>query len=275
MTSGTLNSVGTSLYSLPPSPVRAQARATAVTRAGSEPWPEDSFVRQLPDADRTALLDAGIPIRFEDDQILLMQGDAGDFLYVLTSGLVKVIVAAVSGAQTTLAIRSRGDLMGEFALLDNKPRTATARAAGSVTALKVGGAAFLTIVSRSPGAQAAITKYLLAKMRSTTERRAAERMWDARERLAQVLYDLGRQHAQPDVDGLIRVPITQSELGELAGVAVSTAERVLKELRRQGAISTRYREITIRDMDYLDSIRFPRENQVNPLPAGIYAALIR
>jgi CRP-like cAMP-binding protein len=112
-------------------------------------------------------------------------------------------------------------------------------------------------------------------MRATTERRAAERIWDARECLAQVLYELGMQHAQPDADGLIRIPITQSELGELAGVAVSTAERVLKELRRQGAVSTRYREITIRDMGYLDSIRFPKEKPENPLPEGIYDALIR
>ncbi len=78
-----------------------------MTRAGNEAWPEGSFVQQLPDADRTALLDAGTPLRFEDDQILLVQGDAGDFLYVLTSGLVKVIVETVNGAQTTLAIRSR------------------------------------------------------------------------------------------------------------------------------------------------------------------------
>jgi CRP/FNR family transcriptional regulator, cyclic AMP receptor protein len=230
-----------------------------MTRAGNETWPDGSFVQRLQDADRTALLDAGTPIRFEDDQILLVQGDAGDFLYVLTSGLVKVIVAAVSGAQTTLAIRSRGDLVGEFALLDDKPRTATARAAGPVTAVKIGGAAFLTIASRTPTAQAAVTRYLLAKMRAATERCAAERIWDARERLAQVLYELGEQHAQPDTDGMIRIPITQSELGELAGVAVSTAERVLKELRKQGVVSTRYREITVRDMAYLDSIRFPRE----------------
>jgi CRP-like cAMP-binding protein len=94
-------------------------------------------------------------------------------------------------------------------------------------------------------------------MRATTERRAAERVWDAKERLAQVLYDLGRLHAHPEPDGAVRVPITQSELGELAGVAVSTTERVLKDLRKQGAITTRYREITIRDMPYLDSLRFP------------------
>jgi CRP/FNR family cyclic AMP-dependent transcriptional regulator len=246
-----------------------------MNRPGHEAWPNGSFVQQLPDAERAALLETGTPLRFEDDEILLVQGDAGDFLYVLTSGFVKVIVEAVSGAQTTLAIRSRGDLVGEFALFDNKPRTATARAAGPVTALKIGGSAFLGLAGRSPAVQATVTRYLLAKMRATTERRAAERIWDAKERLAQVLYELGRQRAQPDPDGTIRIPITQSELGELAGVAVSTAERVLKDLRKQGAVSTRYREITIRDMDYLDSIRFLRETPANPLQEGICRALIR
>jgi CRP/FNR family transcriptional regulator, cyclic AMP receptor protein len=214
-------------------------------------WPEGSFVGQLPEAERAALLAAGAHVRFDDNAILLLQGETAECVYVLTSGLVKVIVAAESGAETTLAIRSRGDLMGEFALLDEKPRTATGRAVGEVTALRIGGGAFMQITSESAVMQAAVTKYLLSKMRATTERRAAERVWDAKERLAQVLY------AQPGPDGAVRVPITQSELGELAGVAVSTTERVLKDLRKQGVVTTRYREITIRDMPYLDSLRFP------------------
>ena len=40
---------------------------------------------------------------------------------MLTGGLVKVVVAAESGVEATLAIRSRGDLVGEFALLGEKP----------------------------------------------------------------------------------------------------------------------------------------------------------
>jgi CRP-like cAMP-binding protein len=225
--------------------------------ASRDQWPEDSFVARLPEAERAALLAAGTHVRFDDDAILLLQGEIGECAYVLTSGLAKVIVAAESGAETTLAIRSRGDLMGEFALLDDKPRTATARAVGEVTALKIGGSAFMQLTSDSAAMQAAVTRYLLSKMRSTTERRAAERVWDAKERLAQVLYDLARLHALPGPDGAVRVPITQSELGELAGVAVSTTERVLKELRKQGVVTTRYREITIRDVPYLDSLRFP------------------
>ena len=138
------------------------------------------------------------PVRFEDDEILLVQGDFGDFLYVLTSGLVKVIVAAESGVETTLAIRSRGDLVGEFALLDDKPRTATARAARPGHRAEDRRRRLPAITGGLPAAQAAVTRYLLSKMRASTERRAAERVWDARERLAQVLYELGERHAEPD-----------------------------------------------------------------------------
>jgi CRP-like cAMP-binding protein len=224
--------------------------------ASRDQWPQGSFAGQLPEAERAALLAAGAPVRFDDNAILLLQGEVGEYVYLLTSGLVKVIVAAESGIETTLAIRSRGDLVGEFALLDDKPRTATARAAGEVTALKIGGGAFMAATTEHPVVQAAVTRYVLSKMRATTERRAAERVWDAKERLAQVLYDLAEVHALPGPDGAVRLPITQSELGELAGVAISTTERVLKDLRKQGVITTRYREITIRDMIYLGSIRF-------------------
>jgi CRP-like cAMP-binding protein len=224
--------------------------------AGRQEWPEETFLGGLAEADRATLLAAGTPVRFEDDDIMMVQGDAGDCVFVLTGGLAKISVAAESGAETTLAIRSRGDLVGEFALLDAKPRTATVRAAGEATALRVGGAAFLALTDGSRDAQTAVTNYVLGKLRSTTARRAAERVWDARERLAQVLYDLGQEHAELRPDGTVRIPLTQAEIGDLAGVAVSTAERILKDLRKLGIVSTRYREITIRDMVRLRSIRF-------------------
>lgn len=237
-------------------------------RANNERWPKGSFIADLPDAERAAVLAVGEHHLFEDERMLLVQGEPGDFVYVVTSGLVKIIVGAESGAQTTLAIRSRGDLLGEFSLLDHKPRTATARAVGPVGALKIGGSVFMDIIGRSAAAQSTVMTYLLSKMRATTERRAAERVWDAKERVAQVLYELGERHAEPGPAGTLRLPITQGELGDLAGVAVSTAERVLKDLRKAGAVVTKYREITIKDMPYLDSLRFPHENQEMPLPAG-------
>jgi hypothetical protein len=39
-------------------------------------------------------------------------------------------------------------------------------------------------------------------------------------------------------------------------------------------VATRYREITIRDMACLGSMRFPREKPEKPLPAGICGVLM-
>jgi CRP-like cAMP-binding protein len=212
---------------------------------------------KLTDDERAAVLTAGVSMQFSDDEILVLQGDVGDVLYVLTGGMVKVTVAAETGAETTVAVRSRGDLIGEFAVLDGMPRAATARAVGTVGAVRISRTTFTAFGERYPAALATVTRSLLAKMRASTERLAAERTWGARERLAQVIYELAADYGERTGDGhvVIPLPLTQMELGELAGVAVSTTERVLAEFRKKGAITTGYREIAVRDMEFLENLR--------------------
>jgi CRP-like cAMP-binding protein len=178
--------------------------------------------------------------------------------------MVKVLVAAESGVETMLAIRARGDLVGEFGLLDAKPRTATARAIGLVSARRVSRADYTEFTAAYPAVTSLIFKYVLAKMRAATVRRAAERTWGAKGLLAQELYELAIEHGEPGPGGMVRIPITQAELGQLAGVAVSTTERVLKELRARGIIATRYGATEVRDMDALAAIRFSEEVRSNP-----------
>jgi CRP/FNR family transcriptional regulator, cyclic AMP receptor protein len=242
----------------------ASLRTVATVPGGPDRWPPDSFIATLPDAERAALLRSGSIVRFGNDEVLVLQGDVGDFLYVLIDGKVKVLVAAESGAETMLAIRSGGDLVGEFSLLDSKPRTATARAIGTVTARRITRADFADFASSFPDVKDLVFTYVLGKMRATTARRAADRVWGARERLAQELYDLAREHGVAGSGGVVRIPITQAELGQLAGVAVSTTERVLKDFRMLGIIATRYGATEVRNMAALETIRFSEEGGQNP-----------
>jgi CRP-like cAMP-binding protein len=229
---------------------------------GSEPgrdpsrWPPGTLVGQLSSADRSALLDAGTVVTFGDEDTIVRQGDKGNDLFVLLRGLVKIRVAMENGANTVLDVLSRGDLVGEFALLDGSPRNATAIAMSDVSALRVAHAAFTKVIKDHPLLQSEITKSVVAKMRASTDRRAADRFLSARARLASALYDLATTRLEPDPDGVYRLPMTQAALGELAGVGQSTAERELSKLRDQGAIETRYRLIEIRDLPYLARIRF-------------------
>lgn len=209
----------------------------------------------LDDDARAALLSRGGDVRFRNRDVLVLQGEAGTALYVLTGGVVKVTVAAESGAETIIALRSRGDLIGEFAVMDDKPRVATARAVGAVGAIRISRADFDAFGQRYPAARETLTRSLLAKMRASTDW-YAQRARSARERLARALYDLAADYGDEEDDGAVVIPLelTQSEMGELAGTAVSTTERILAGLREEGVIVTGYKEITVRDMARLRKI---------------------
>jgi CRP/FNR family transcriptional regulator, cyclic AMP receptor protein len=67
---------------------------------------------------------------------ILSQGDTGVGLYVLKSGKVRVIQANnPDRAETELAVVGPGDVLGEMALLDDLPRSASVVAIEDVTAL--------------------------------------------------------------------------------------------------------------------------------------------
>ncbi len=230
-----------------------------MTFPGRDHWPQSSLLALLPEAERAALLSAGVPVQFGGDDFLVRQGDVGEYCYLLTEGMVKVTVAAETGAETTLAMRGPGDLIGEFALIDGKPRTATASAVGQVTAIRVGRASYDTLCQRHPVILYTVARYLVAKVRASTDRHVAERTCDARQLLAQVLYEFAENHGTPLEDGGVLAPITQAELGKLAGVGVSTTERELARFRKAGAIATRYGRILVRDMTYLAGVRFKND----------------
>lgn len=209
----------------------------------------------LGDGARAALLSRGTDVGFRHRDVVVRQGDVGDSLYVLTGGVAKVTVAAENGMETIVALRSRGDLIGEFAVLDDKPRAATARAVGAVGAIRISRPDFEAFGRAYPAARETLTRSLLAKMRASTDWNA-QRARSAPERLARALYDLASDYGETEDDGSVVIPLelTQSEMGELAGTAVSTTERILAGLREEGVVTTGYKEIAVRDIGRLRQI---------------------
>jgi CRP/FNR family transcriptional regulator, cyclic AMP receptor protein len=220
-------------------------------------WPKSSFVASLTERERDALFESSREVAFGHGDILMLQGAVGDRVFVIVDGFVKVAAATETGIETMLTVRTRGDLVGEFAVLDGNPRTATVSAVGAVVALRIGRDQFLTYGERYPKAQGKITRALLSKIRLSTERRVTAQGWDARARLARLLYELVLEHGEPLSDGsmLVRLALTQFELGALASVAESTTERILADFRRRGILSTHYRKIVVRDIAALEDAR--------------------
>lgn len=63
--------------------------------------------------------------RFKPGTAICAQGERGDSMYIIRSGIVSVQTAAPTGATVTLARLSEGMVVGEMSLIDNSPRSAS------------------------------------------------------------------------------------------------------------------------------------------------------
>jgi ferredoxin-NADP reductase/CRP-like cAMP-binding protein len=86
---------------------------------------------------------------FSDGTIIFNEGDAGDKLYLVVSGKVDIFQIHNGSQQLRVQIEE-GGIFGELALLNEKPRTATAIAHGTLKVFSIDGAPFLRLYEQSP-----------------------------------------------------------------------------------------------------------------------------
>ncbi len=73
---------------------------------------------------------------YQDGQMIFSEHEPGDELFIIQSGKVK-ITKIINGKEILIAVLNPGDIVGEMALLENKPRTASIVAYGNTNLLAV------------------------------------------------------------------------------------------------------------------------------------------
>ena len=88
-------------------------------------WRPGTFLGSLARGTRAELLSRGERRAYPPGSALLNQGDRTFSVYLLLQGAVKIITVSPEGDTALLAIRSAGDIVGEMAALEGRPRSAT------------------------------------------------------------------------------------------------------------------------------------------------------
>ncbi|HEX9710548.1 MAG TPA: cyclic nucleotide-binding domain-containing protein, partial [Candidatus Thermoplasmatota archaeon] len=107
-------------------------------------------------------------VSFRPGETIVEIGDTGKSLYVLVEGSVQVLYPARS-SDFELARLGPGDFFGEMALLNDKPRSATVKAVGTVRALKLDKDGFRRIILEAPRVGLKVLEVLSFRIRSADE----------------------------------------------------------------------------------------------------------
>jgi len=102
--------------------------------------------------------------RYGPGETIVRAGDPGNAFYVILDGTVRVDTP--KGSSVTL---TAGDSFGEMALLDGAPRSADITAAGEVTLMVIGRAAFTKLLRGEPQMAGALLRTLAGRLRAAQQ----------------------------------------------------------------------------------------------------------
>jgi CRP/FNR family cyclic AMP-dependent transcriptional regulator len=189
-------------------------------------------------------------------EIIFHQGDESTSLFVIMQGKVRVYHLTAGGEETTVNILWECKLLGEFALLDGLPRSASAEAITACTLLEIPASRCLYHLEHSRGLGLSMCRQLTAKARWTSSYAEAISRLDATSRFLYFLLIYNKEFGQeiePRKRYSVQIGLTQSELATLIGVDRQHVNTILGELKRRGLVEFDHGTLTILDLSRITS----------------------
>lgn len=212
-----------------------------------------SLLAYLVPADRQFLLSQGVRRFFPAGELLMRQGDPADHVLVLLSGWVRIITSTSSSQDVLVALRGPGDMIGERAALDGKPRTARVQALEKVAAIQMPSGQFAACLRARPTIAMAVIKQMSDQLHEAEGTRINFATVDVTQQVATYLMRLAQQHGVREQGGLaLHIPLTQQDIANQVGASRRAVARSIAALRNDRIVSTSRRRLVVLLPDVLD-----------------------
>ncbi|XVV00273.1 Crp/Fnr family transcriptional regulator [Actinosynnema sp. CA-248983] len=215
-------------------------------------WPSRSLLGRLTEGTRRLVLTLGTPITYPANHQVIGEGDHDSFAVLVLDGAVKVLATDTSGDTGLLTVKARGDLVGEMAALDGKPRSASVVTCAPVDGRRIPPEDLTRFLTRHDEVLVELVRIGNEHLRWANDLRR-EMSLPAAARVARVLLHLVQLHGLHTPRGwALGYPLTKIELASIAGMKPRTAEKAFSELRTAGVVETSPRRgVLIPDLRHL------------------------
>jgi CRP-like cAMP-binding protein len=180
-------------------------------------------------------------------EVLFQKGDAGDALFAVRRGQIRIETGASDGSRLTLNFMRPGELFGEVAVLDGQDRTLDATAGEATELFVLSRQDFHRFLEREPKVAVKLIELLCHRIRWMSERMQESALQPLPVRLAKRLCALAS-------DSGSEVHISQEQLGTCVGAARESVNRQLQLWRKDGILDVQRGRILLHNMPKLTAV---------------------
>ncbi len=174
---------------------------------------------------------------FRTGEAIFRQGDVADECYLVDTGSVKITGECVTdGRELTFAVLGKGEVFGELALIDKKPRSANATATTDTEVIILKRADFLAGIKAHPERLEQVLGFISERLRRTDELAMLLAYGSDRQKLEFALggFLQSAKVMKRKEDGTAVLRAGPADLATAAGTDITTATRFLDELYALG-----------------------------------------
>jgi CRP/FNR family transcriptional regulator, cyclic AMP receptor protein len=171
----------------------------------------------------------------EPGDVIFKEGEQGDLMYVLLEGAVELKKKVERGETVIKTVDTPNDFFGEMALLDDRPRSASAVAVKKTKVLTVDGPTFESMILANGKFALKIIKVLSARVRRSNDQVSELIETMPKERIARGMTDFALHHGERIHEGAMKVNVEamkswiNTHLGAAHEEIESTIYRLLKD----------------------------------------------
>ncbi len=210
------------------------------------------FFQGIPEDSLQKLTSQFVTLSHPAGQIILLENDWGGSVYFILEGWVKIRTYNFEGKEVTLNIIGEGEIFGEMAALDKKPRSTDAITLTPTMIGRIPAENFIGLLNTEPMAGVRLSQ-LMAKRLRQVNRRLQLRDADSTSRVADAILFLVEGQGTT-VEGGTEIPnLPHREISGLSGLARETVTRVLTRLEQKGLIQRDANLLRIPDLLALEN----------------------
>lgn len=218
------------------------------------------WLRGLPEERQQDLRSSAESVTYRPGEMIFLPERQPAFVYVLTSGLVRIFRLSPSGNEVQFGHVLPGEIFGELELFVDRPRESFAQAVERSTALRITRDHFQVVIKSSPAVMFEVSRQMGGRFKKIEGRVEDLVFRSARSRVARILLQLAKEFALPDDRGTsIGLPLTQSEIAVMIGASRQTVNLCLSQLREDEVLDYEGQRFTLLDRDRLEQIADERE----------------
>ena len=212
---------------------------------------EHSLFADCDEAELSDLILRGNFVQYAKGDDLIVQGDPGNSLMILLTGNARTSMIASNGHEIVLDYAEPGQVIGEIALFDGGERTASVTAMEPSTALSITREAFAEILKSHKNMAMRLLNVMASRIRMANTMIEGDRAYTSGPRLARYLLRLSVVGAE---EGRLKHDLSQSELGNFAGMSREHINRQLSAWSEDGIVKVESGKVRILNHATLSSI---------------------